>query len=209
MTPANDLLSAIRRPHSSRLRRARGFTLIEAALTTVIIGTGVLAIVAAQQAYTRKNDWAQRSGTAMLLANEIREMTLPLPIHDPITGSANLGPETNETGGATVTDPELLGQYAANFDDLDDFAGVQDTGGEWSGITFDPPINALAQTVSGMTGWSQHVKVENVLPTNISSTYTQPLGSTDLYRVTVEVYYQSPQDATPMKLTELVWVTGK
>ena len=41
----------------------RGFTLIEAALTTAIVGTGVLSIMAAQQAYLRKNDWAQRAGT--------------------------------------------------------------------------------------------------------------------------------------------------
>ena len=72
--------SAIIHSPSRRHRRDAGFTLIEAALTTVIIGTGVLAIVGAQQAYHQKNAWAQRTGTAMLLANEIREMTMPLPI---------------------------------------------------------------------------------------------------------------------------------
>jgi len=39
-------------------RRAKGFTLMEAALTTVIVGVGVLSIVEAQQAYHQKNDWA-------------------------------------------------------------------------------------------------------------------------------------------------------
>ena len=74
-------------------RRAQGFTLIESALTTIIIGTGVLAILAAQQAYHMKNNWASRTSTGMLLANELRERTLSLPLHDPITGSATLGPE--------------------------------------------------------------------------------------------------------------------
>ena len=71
---------------------------MEAALTTVIVGTGVLAIVSAQQAYHQKNDWAQRTATGLLLANELRELTLTLPQHDPFTGVDNLGPEGNESG---------------------------------------------------------------------------------------------------------------
>ena len=35
--------------------RARGFTLIETALATVIVGTGVLAIVSAHQAFFKQN----------------------------------------------------------------------------------------------------------------------------------------------------------
>jgi type II secretory pathway pseudopilin PulG len=175
-------------------RRRSGFTLIEAALATVIIGTGVLAILAAQQAYHRKNNWAQRTGTAMLLANEIRELTLTLPQHDPITGTANMGPEAGET--------------VASYDDLDDFAGPV-TNGVGAGVTFDPPINALRQTVADLDGWSQVVRVENVLPDNISSTFTQNLGTTDLMRVTVTINYQSPQSDEPMTVTTLTWMVGE
>ncbi len=185
-----------RMPNSHKLRaRHGGFTLIEAALTTVIVGTGVLAIVGAQQAYTKKNDWAQRTGTALLLANEIREMTLTLPMHDPITGKGNLGPETNET-------------TPADYDDLDDFAGVV-SAGYGAGVTFNPPINALRQTISDMQGWSQHVMVENVLPDNISAVATQPLGTTPLMRVTATIYYQAPGETTPTTMTDLVWVVGQ
>lgn len=176
-------------------RRAAGFTLIEAALTTVIIGTGVLAIVAAQQAYHQKNDWAQRTGMGMLLANEIRELTLPLPIHDPITGPDNLGPESGETS-------------VALYDDLDDFAGVI-TNGRGAGVTISPPINALRNEIPNMDGWSQHVMVENVLADNISSTFVQPLGTTDLYRVTVTVSYQAPTASNPMTIAQLVWMVGE
>ena len=57
----------------------RGFTLVEAALATVIIGTGVLAIVFAQQTFHAQNGWAMRAATGMRLASEIREMTFNLP----------------------------------------------------------------------------------------------------------------------------------
>ena len=179
-----------------RMRRHQaGFTLIEAALTTVIIGTGVLAIVAAQQAYHKKNDWAQRTSTGVLLANELRELTLALPGHDPITGTSHLGPESDES---SVT----------YYDDLDDFAGVV-TEGYGTGITFDPPINALRQEIADLPGWSQVIRVENVLADNISSTYVQPLGATDLVRVTVTVRYQSPQAKQPLTITQLAWVVGQ
>lgn len=162
-----------------------GFTLIEAALTTVIIGTGVLAILAAQQAYHQKNNWAQRSGTAMLLANELRELALTLPVHDPFTSDAYLGPETNECPGG-VPDVTL-------FDDLDDFAGKPDLDGSYPGTLFDPPINALRQGIAEVDAYFQYIVVENVLPDNISYINPQPLGTTDAYRVRVQVYYMTPE----------------
>lgn len=179
-------------PNRHMPRRRGGFTLIEAALTTVIVGTGVLAIVAAQQAYHQKNEWAQRSGTAMLLANELRELTLSLPHHDPITGAANFGPEPNEL---TVE----------QYDDLDDFAGVI-SGGFGQGTTFTPPINALRQQVPDMPGWSQVIRVDNVLPDYISAALPQPIGTTEMVRVTVEVRYQAPGTPAPETISTLTWV---
>ena len=176
------------------MRRRGGFTLIEAALTTVIVGTGVLSIVAAQQAFHRKNDWAQRTGTAMLLANELRELTLPLPVFDPITGKDQLGAAPGET--------------IADFNDLMDFAGPIDQNGFATGLTFTPPINALRQTVPNMERWTQRIKVESVLDNNMSSTITQALGTTTLTRVTVTVLYQGPHDAQPNTMTTLTWAVG-
>ncbi len=173
----------------------RGFTLIEAALTTIIVGTGVLSIMAAQQAYHKKNDWAQRSGTAILLANEIREMTLSLPLDDPLSGSSNQGPETGEV---TVDD----------YDDLDDFAGTV-TSGFGAGLTFDPPIDAMRQQIPAMAGWSQQVQVESVLPGFVSATLSQPLGTTEMMRVTVSVRYQGPNDPSPNAITQLRWLVAE
>ncbi len=181
-----------------RRSREHGFTLIEAALTTVIVGTGVLSIVAAQQAYHQKNDWAQRSGTAMLLANELRELTMPLPVYDPITGQAFIGPEPGEAG-------------IDDYDDLDDFAGVSLDGGvTYPGLTFNPPIDALGRTINDLTGWTQQVTVEGVLEENIGSGVTLNPGTAGtLTRLTVNVLYQGPNDPAPNSVTQLTWVAGQ
>lgn len=183
--------------------RNGGFTLIEASLTTVIIGTGVLAILAAQQAYHMKNDWAQRTGTAMLLANELREMTLSLPLNDPITGAATLGPEANEIG-------------FASYDDIDDFAGPLNVTGFGPGTTFAPPINAQRVPIANLPpGWSQQINVINVLPTDIDANPLDPtdgsvlpLGTTPMMQVTVLVNYQAPNAQAPTNLAQLSWVVN-
>lgn len=179
----------VRRRHP---RRRGGFTLIEASLTTVIVGTGVLAIVAAQQAYHMKNNWAGRTTTAMLLANEMRELTLNMPLHDPITGETNYGPEADET-------------TALSYDDLDDFAGTI-TAGTGTGTTFNPPINALRQEIDDLDRWTQVVTVENVLPDYIDAAFTQPIGSTSVMRITVAIQFQDPQSGQQETITELTWL---
>jgi len=178
------------RPHNTiRRRRGRGFTLIEASLVMVIVGIGVLAIVAAQQAYHRHNDYAQRIGTALLLAGEIREVTLNLPLHDPIYGTTTWGPEADEP---TIT----------QYDDVDDFDG---NGG---GVTFNPPITALRLTVADMDRWSQQVSVENVLPNYLTGTAV-PDNTTGTVRVTCSVLYLGPGETTPNEVTRLTWIRSE
>lgn len=185
-TRATRAHGSLHTPHSALRHRAFGFTLIETALVTVIVGVGVLAIVQAQQAYHQQNNYSQHIGTALLLANEIRELTLSMPQHDPIGGPNNWGPETGETSIAT-------------YDDLDDFDGAG------TGVTFDPPIDAQRQAVPNMTGWSQVVTVENVLPNDLSGAAAPDL-STDTVRMTCRVLYQSPIDQAPSEITRLTWV---
>lgn len=184
-----------------RASHRRGFTIIEAALATIIIGTGVLSIIAAQQAYHRKNMWSQRIATGVHLANELRELTLTMPMHDPLSGKTTLGAESDEfTAGSP--DPKL-------FDDLDDFAGTI-TSGKGSGVTISPPINGLRQDIAGLNGWSQKVTVANVLPENIgvSDALTQALGTTDMMRISVTVTWQESVTSDEMVLTTLTWVAG-
>ncbi|WP_432799136.1 type IV pilus modification PilV family protein [Poriferisphaera sp. WC338] len=198
----------LRSGRSRQYRRQGGFTLIEAALTTVIIGTGVLAIVGAQQAYHQKNDWATRTGTAMLLANEIREMTLNLPLNDPITGASNIGVESNEMktldDGSKVPDIKRL-------DDLDDFAGTL-VGGttEYSGITLSPPVNALREEVTDMKNWTQVVTIYEVPAVYLATEVKQPLtGDSEVIRVNVDVYYTEPNETVGDLVTNLTWVVTR
>lgn len=174
------------RSSTIRRRSAGGFTLIEAALVTIIVGVGVLSIVQAQAAFHQENNISQHIGTALLLANEIRELTMQLPQHDPIDGPNHWGPEPGENSVAT-------------YNDLDDFDG---TG---TGITFSPPVDAQRQVIPNMTGWSQHVTVENVLPNDLSGAAAPDL-STDVVRMTCQVYYQGPNDPEPTLITQLTWI---
>jgi hypothetical protein len=155
----------------------------------------VLALMSAQQAFHQQNAYATEMSTGLTLANELRELTLELPQHDPIYGSAYFGPEPDEINSL----PHVAVQ---NYDDLDDFAGST-----YSGTTFDPPINALRQSVPNMAGWSQIITVENVGESNISGA---PVGhmSTDLLRLTVQVMYQAPNAQSADEVTRLTWVTA-
>ncbi len=175
----------------TRTRYRRGFTLIETALATVIVGTGVLAIVSAQQAFHIKNNWSTHASTATLLGNEIREMTLSLPRHDPVNGLAFWGSEPNEL-------------WVGDFDDVDDFDG-DDDGLIFSAQLGNGPINARREVIANMDGWSQIVRVYNIDPFNITS--IQPNGTTDMLRVEVVVTYQAPMDANPREMTRVSWIT--
>ncbi len=176
--------------------RGRGFTLIEAALTTVIIGTAVLAIVAAQQAYHQQNDWAQRSATAHLLANEIRELTLTLPVYDPFEPRGEI---TSRTG------PTQPHQFRSVVDFAGDIDGISNTGS-----VFHPPINALRMPIDDLEQWRQVVSVHSVRSSDITVDEPfQPLGSDDeLVRLNVRVEYRRVEDEQWDRVTDLTWVVN-
>lgn len=204
--------------------RRRGFTLIETALATIIIGVGVVAVVEAQVAFSQVNQWSSHSATATMLANEIRQLTINMPRHDPITGlyinSGTLvgwGREANET---SVTD----------LDDIDDFSGVSfGATGTFSGPVdatgnVIPEISAGGQVVMNngsvvpIEGWTQSVTVEKVrhfrFDEVLANGYYEPaVGTTPgtsvdgfPLRVTVRVFYQAPGSTTPMEVGKVRWV---
>lgn len=164
----------------------RGFTLIEAALATVIIGTGVLAMVFAQQTFHRQNDWAQRSAVAMRLAGEIREMAINLPRHDPVTGIDWWGPEDNELG-------------VDDWDDVDDLDGAV-----FSADIGNGPLSAMRQVLVDLPGWSQRIEVVCVDPFDIST--EMPDGASEMLRVRAIVSHQGPLDLAPEEITRLEWI---
>lgn len=215
--------------HAHRVRRragaAPGFTLIETAMATVIIGVGVVAMVDAQEAFTRSTLWSSHAATGTFLANEVREMARHMSRHDRVTGLWLDGEEVEgwgpETGESTID----------SFDDLDDLDGLTfGDGGDFAG-----PVNSYGEVIPeidedgqpltdedgvevSMIGWSQRISVEKVSPFDYSTTLAlefaeEPSGdwrgrAVDEYpiRVTVSVFYQSFFDPEPVEVASVSWV---
>lgn len=182
-----------RRPVNQRHRSRRGFTLIETALATVIVGVGVLAMVTAQTSFLRQNSWSNRASVAERLGNEVREMVLNLPQRDPVVGTDNWGPETSELG-------------FDDYDDLDDFDG-DGTGTIFSAALGNGPIDAQRRIIPNMSGWAQLIEVFNVSATDIAEDPgTRADGSTSMMVMRVTVTYQGPNDASPQVMTTVQWI---
>ncbi len=225
------------RPMLRRLRKVAGqarvatrqpseaFTLIETAMATVIIGVGVVAMVDAQEAFTRSTLWSSHAATGTFLANEIREMARHMTRHDPVTGLWIDGEDVLGWG------PEGGEVSVATFDDLDDFDGLTfGAGGDFPG-----PINAYGELIPeigddgavltdedgqplSMTGWSQRITVEKVSPFDYSTSLPLafneaasgdwPGRTVDGYplKVTVTVLYQAAFDPEPVEVARVSWV---
>jgi prepilin-type N-terminal cleavage/methylation domain-containing protein len=211
-------------------RRRPGFTLIETALATVIIGVGVVAIVEAQESFMRSNSWSSQSATAAFLGNEIRELSRTCTRHDPVTGlfladDGNGGQVLHGWGAENGED------IVADFDDIDDLDAL--TFG--SGGDFPGPIDAFGAVVPQtlpdgtvlldedgdpvpLAGWSQTVTVEKVSPTDFATVLADNFRDNpdpdaewrDVddfpLRVTVVVEYQGPFDNSPREITRVIWI---
>jgi hypothetical protein len=166
-------------------------------------------------------------------------MTRRLPKHDPVTGlyfaaAAQGGGQQLKGWG-----PDTGENSTEDYDDIDDFDGLtlafNGTAGRTDGDlpgpidafgTLIPEISAtgaVRQDASGqpmnLQGWSQHILVEKVSPTNFSTVYSQdavlPADNTGFrglavdqfpLRVTVTVTYQGPYDAQASTVAQVSWI---
>lgn len=149
------------------LKNRRGFTLIEVLVAIILVGLAIASLVAANNAFTMANGLGTDLSTAEFLIEQIRELTIMLPVVDPNTETAVFGPES--------------GENLANYNDLDDF----------DGLTFSPPIGADRSTLSAFGAFSQIIIVENVDPSNFEQVVSD--HGSDFVRVTVKVLLNSKE----------------
>ena len=150
-------------PRRAAGRRRTGFTLVEAAMVTVIIGVGVMAMLTLLAAGTAANEDATQLTEAINLANNIHEITMGMPYYDPQT------PTVWNSKEPTVAEWD-------NITDLD-------------GASFNPPIDARRNPIPEYAGWRQSVEVESV--THDKVTVTTPDTTTEpTARVTVTVRHR-------------------
>ena len=139
----------------------KGFTLIESAIATALLGIGVAALVIAARSGTRVNAAGRELTHATYLVQEIREWTLKLPFSDQDPGDQGNPP------GPDGSDPQSF------VDDLDDLMDV----------TYSPPRDGDGYAIYEMQHWSQHITLEWRDPDSLTTTVWP--GSTDVVRVTV------------------------
>lgn len=180
-------------------RANRGFTLMETALALVIVGTGVLASMQLFSACIVTSGAATNSTTARMLAENIRETMANLSLVDPVSGSSRWGPEE--------------GEAVASYNDLDDFDGKPDaTTGKYKGEYFNPPIDAMRESIPSLSKYQQVVTVMPVNPNDPSGNSdeaapTLPKGTyTGAVRVRVRVQYRASAASPWTDLFVTSWV---
>ena len=149
-------------------------------MAILIIGIAIASLLAANIAFTSANGSAADLSTAEFLAEQVRELTAPLPVVDPQTQTATFGPEPNE---ATLAD----------YDDLDDFDNFDSK--PYS------PIDAARNQLPAFSAFSQHVTVENVNAGNFEQ--VDVTHTSQFVRVTVTVSLNSKQ------LTSIRWIRAR
>ena len=148
---------AARGPSAPATRSRRGFTLIDAAMVTVIIGVGVVGMLELLAAGTMSNTKGTELTTAINLANNVREISLGLQFVDPEQ------PTTWSTKETTV----------GGYDDVKDL----------DGCTFSPPLDVRKLPITAYVNWKQKVRVDTVDPNNVKLA----LGTKDPREVTARV----------------------
>ncbi len=160
--------------------KRKAFTFVEILVAIILVGIAIASLVAGSRTFTRITGTAAELSTAEFLAEQIRELTMLLPVIDPQTGTDTFGPEPDE---ATLID----------YDDLDDFDGSE----------FSPPISADANRtdLNDLSAYTQQITVENVNPSNFE--YVIDDHTSSFVRVTVKVLLKSEE------ITSASWIRAQ
>jgi Tfp pilus assembly protein PilV len=154
------------------MRVRGGFSLVEVAVATIIVGIGVTALMISLAAGTKVNRAGQKITQAVFLAQELREWTSNLPFKDTDPGDANNPP------GPDGLNPQIF------VDDLDDLYSA-------SGLTYSPPVdctNPPAARMIELQDWSEKFTLTWRNPDNLTETVA--VGTSDIIHVQVDIACQ-------------------
>ena len=146
-----------------RHSRTSGFTLIEAALTTVIVGVAFVAMLTLFAAGTGVNNTSAAMTTGMHLAKNVREMAMTMEFTSPMSPST-----WGRDSGEGATSP-------GTWDDLNDLDNA----------SFSPPIDASGAPIAGMDNWRQTIDVRCVDVNGMETLL--PDGTSEALRITTIV----------------------
>jgi len=145
-------------------RRVQGFSQIEVAASTALMGVIMIATTTAIAASRRRATAEMNRLQGQLLATELLTEILSLPAYDPQAATAplTLGRETGETNGNIRT----------NWDDVDDYHNV----------TESPPKSRSGTDIPGFTSWTRSTLIERMK----SNDWTQTNANyASVYKITV------------------------
>lgn len=167
---------------SCRTIHRRGITLIETALSTVIVG-GLLgaSITAVGNLATARQITSDRARGYQLAEDLLTEAQM-LPYVDPALSSDQIGPSA----------AELVPGNRSLFNDCDDYENLSET----------PPQDKSGSVISGFTGWKRTVRVQWVSPA--ASFATSPT-TTGYKRITVSAIKNGKSVATLTCIKAAAW----
>jgi MSHA pilin protein MshD len=157
--------------HLSRPRR--GFSLIEAAVSTLVVGLLLVAAMGTLHAAKATQVSIALRSRASAMAQSVMNEALALSYADP-NQSAAFGPEAGETGATR-----------ALYDDVDDLHGLDET----------PPRDRDGAALDGaaISKWRRRVIIAWVDATDFAA---ERNADTGVKRIKVEVYYAGKPMAT-------------
>jgi MSHA pilin protein MshD len=149
-------------PAAGRRERGRGFTLVEAAISTVVVAVMLTAALSAATTARMREQSSIDRQHGFALAEAIMAEVLDKKYEEP-DAAVLFGRE-----GVEVL------QQRSTLDDVDDYNGLREA----------PPLNASGSAIAGYARWSRYVDVRWVTSTDLR---VESFSETGLKKIDVEV----------------------
>ena len=184
----------VRHADAAGAGHARGFTLIETALATVIVGVGVLAmVVGAGRRSTRRTPGPRTPASPMRLGNEIREMTFNLPRHDPGDRRPPSGAPSRTSCGSATTTTSTTSTATATASSSRPTDGTR-------------ADQRPREIIANMAGWTQIVTSATSIPFDISDATSAADGSTSMSWSRSWSRTRAARTTAPLEMTTVSWI---